>query len=154
MTLLTSLTRMWLTRSFRPFTFKSEFDQELPYQNCKHLGLYVHIPFCKQICNFCPYCKTLYDKGLSDRYIDALICEIHLVGQQMAGNKKAVTSLYFGGGTPALIAPRIKEIVAALEEYFIITEGIDLELHPENVTVPTLCQLKDAEISIGFNPFR
>ena len=50
----TSLTRMWLTRTVRPFTFKSEYDQILPFAECESLGLYVHIPFCKSICNFCP----------------------------------------------------------------------------------------------------
>ena len=139
----TSLTRMWLTRSVRPFTFKSEYDQALPFAECESLGLYVHIPFCKSICNFCPYCKVRYSAKLCDQYIDSLIQEIHLVGGQHPGRKKA-TSLYFGGGTPALAANRIKEIVDALGEHFIITEGIGLELHPDNVTVEVLQTLKEA----------
>ena len=56
MKLITSLTRMWLTRTIKPFTFKNEYDQTLPFEECENLGLYVHIPFCKSICNFCPYC--------------------------------------------------------------------------------------------------
>lgn len=151
----TSLTRMWLTRSVRPFTFKSEYDQALPFAECESLGLYVHIPFCKSICNFCPYCKVRYSAELCERYIDSLIQEIHLVGGQHPGRKKA-TSLYFGGGTPALAANRIKEIVDALGEHFIITEGIGLELHPDNVTVEVLQTLKEAgvtKISIGIQSF-
>lgn len=69
---------------------------------------------------------------------------------------KYVTSLYFGGGTPALAANRIKEIVDALNDHFIITEGIGLELHPDNVNVETLQILKDAgvtKISIGVQSF-
>ena len=93
----TSLTRMWLTRSVRPFTFRKEYDQALPFAECESLGLYVHIPFCKSICNFCPYCKVRYSAKLCDRYIDSLIQEIHLVGGQYPGRKKA-TSLYFGIG--------------------------------------------------------
>ncbi len=146
---------MWLTRSIRPFIFKNEYDQTLPYAECDNLGLYVHIPFCKSICNFCPYCKTRYSEALCDTYIDALIQEIHLVGGQNPA-KKRVTSLYFGGGTPALAASRIKEIVDALREHFIITEGIGLELHPDNVTVDILRTLKDAgvtKISIGIQSF-
>jgi len=146
---------MWLTRSIRPFIFKNEYDQTLPYAECDNLGLYVHIPFCKSICNFCPYCKTRYSEALCDTYIDALIREIHLVGGQNPA-KKRVTSLYFGGGTPALAASRIKDIVDALREHFIITEGIGLELHPDNVTVDILRTLKDAgvtKISIGIQSF-
>ena len=156
MSIITDLTRMYLTRSVHPFTFKSEFDQSLPFSTCENLGLYVHIPFCKSICDFCPYCKILYSKELCDRYIDALIREIHLVGGQHKGKKKA-TSLYFGGGTPALAADRIGEIIAAIGEHFIITEGIGVELHPDNVNVETLQMLKDAgvtKISIGIQSFQ
>ena len=146
---------MWLTRTTKPFTFKNEYDQILPFAECENLGLYVHIPFCKSICNFCPYCKVRYSAELCDRYIDALIKEIHIVGSQHTGRKK-VTSLYFGGGTPALAANRIKDIVDALNDHFIITEGIGLELHPDNVNVEVLQTLKKAgvtKISIGIQSF-
>ena len=155
MSFITSLTRMWLTRTVKPFTFKNEYDRILPFMECKNLGLYVHIPFCERICDFCPYCKVCYSADLCDKYIDALIKEIHIVGGQNT-EKKTVTSLYFGGGTPALAATRIKEIVDALNEHFIITDGIGLELHPGNVNVETLQILKDAgvtKISIGIQSF-
>ena len=155
MSFITSLTRMWLTRTVKPFTFKNEYDRILPFMECKNLGLYVHIPFCKSICDFCPYCKVRYSADLCDKYIDALIKEIRIVGGQNT-EKKTVTSLYFGGGTPALAATRIKEIVDALNEHFIITDGIGLELHPDNVNVETLQILKDAgvtKISIGIQSF-
>ena len=156
MSLITNLTRMWLTRSTKPFTFKNEYDEILDYENLKNLGLYIHIPFCKTICSFCPYCKTVYNEELCNTFIDYLIQEIHMVGNQITGKKK-VTSLYFGGGTPALAADRMKAIIDAVEEHFIITEGIGLELHPENVTVPVLTTLKNAgvtKISIGIQSFQ
>ena len=156
MSLRTTLTRAWLTRSFKPFLFKNEYDDFLPFVECENLGLYVHIPFCKSICTFCPYCKTVYNKELCDRYIDALIREIHKVGGQYKG-KKETTSLYFGGGTPALIADRIGEIIEAIQEHFTVTEGIGVELHPDNVNVETLQRLKDAgvtKLSIGIQSFQ
>ena len=42
MSIITSLTRMWLTRSTKPFIFKNEYDNVLSYQDCDNLGLYVH----------------------------------------------------------------------------------------------------------------
>ncbi len=153
MPFMTTLTRMWLTRSTKPFRFENDYDQHLPYEDCGQLGLYVHIPFCRSLCDFCPYCKVVWDQALCNRYIDALIREIHLVG----GEKRTVTSLYFGGGTPALAADRIGEIVAALSEHFLITEGIGVELHPADVTVPVLRTLKAAgvtRISIGIQSFQ
>jgi len=52
--MITELTRMWLTRSTRPFVFQNEYDEVLPFAECGGLGLYVHIPFCRQLCAFCP----------------------------------------------------------------------------------------------------
>ena len=149
MGIITNLTRMWLTRSVKPFIFTNEFDRQLPFWNCENLGLYIHIPFCRSVCNFCPYCKVPFDQTLCDRYIDALIREIHMVGD---GEKKTVTSLYFGGGTPALAAGRVGEILDAVERHFIITEGIGVELHPDDVTPPLLQTLREAgvtKLSIG-----
>ena len=172
MSFITDLTRMWLTRSVKPFTFKNEYDEKLEYEECENLGLYIHIPFCRKICAFCPYCKTVYREELRDAYIDHLLREIRMVGGQMKGKegeiqkegreiqkegRKKVTSLYFGGGTPALAAGRIKEIIDVVSEYFEITEGVGLELHPDNVTIPVLRTLKDAgvtKISIGIQSFR
>lgn len=155
MSFITNFIRTWLTRTTKPFTFKNEYDKILPFAECENLGLYVHIPFCKSVCNFCPYCKVKYSQELCNKYIESLIEEIHIVGRQHSERKK-VTSLYFGGGTPALAANRIKDIVNALTEHFIITEGIGLELHPDNVTVEVLQTLKDAgvtKISIGVQSF-
>ena len=156
MSILTDLTRMWLTRSVKPFTFTNEYDGRLPYEQCRGLGLYVHIPFCKQICSFCPYCKYPYSQELSQRYLDALKEEIRMVCREQK-EKKQVTSLYFGGGTPALAADRLGEIISLLQEYFIITEGVGVELHPDNVTAPVLATLKAAgvtKISIGIQSFQ
>ena len=156
MGMASTLTRMWLTRSLRPFVFKNEYDQQLNFTECRNLGLYVHIPFCTRICDFCPYCKEIYSLEKCNRYIDALIREIHLVGGQADG-KKRVTTLYFGGGTPALAADRLPEIISALAEHFNIEEGIGVELHPDNVTLPVLRRLEDAgvdRISIGIQSFQ
>ncbi len=153
--IITSLTRMWLTRSIRPFTFTDDYDEEIPYSDCDKLGLYVHIPFCISICNFCPYCKEIYNRDKMNAYIDALIKEIRIVGSQY-NEKKTVTSLYFGGGTPALAVDRIGEIIGVLKEYFEITDGIGIELHPKNVNPDVLIKLKDAgvdRISIGVQSF-
>ena len=116
----------------------------------------MHIPFCKSICNFCPYCKSLYNEEAARRYIAALIKEIHLVGSQWEGKRRA-SSLYFGGGTPALLSESIKDVISALEEHFVITEGIGIELHPDNVNtsvLETLKQAKVSKISIGIQSFQ
>ncbi len=155
MSLITTLTRDYLTRSFRPFTFTNDYDERLDYESLQNLGLYVHIPFCRSICSFCPYCKELYSRGKCDGYIDSLLEEIRLVTRNQT-QKKEVTSLYFGGGTPALAADRLGEIIGELRKHFDITEGIGVELHPDNVTPQVLSSLKAAgvtKLSIGIQSF-
>ena len=153
--MIASAARIWLTRTFKPFEFTSKYEDDLPFSRCDDLGLYIHIPFCRRICKFCPYCKTYYQKEICDKYIEALIKEIHMIGGKTKAKKK-VTSLYFGGGTPALAAERLPEIISAIGEHFYITDGIGTELHPDNVTVSLLTQLRSAgvtKISIGVQSF-
>ena len=157
MSLITSLTRMRLTRSVKPFIFNNEYDNELPFDECDQLGLYVHIPFCRKICSFCPYCKQPYDRELCNKYIDSLLKEIELVTANMRDRPKAVTSLYFGGGTPALAGSRLKEIIDALNKHFDIKDGIGLELHPDDMKVANLKLIKNvgvSKISIGIQSFQ
>lgn len=152
MSILTTATRMWLLKSFKPFRFTNEYDKNLNFCDEKNLGLYIHIPFCKKICAFCPYCKVVYNENVCENYVDYLIKEINMVGDK----KRTVTSLYFGGGTPTLALNRVKEIIDTVEKYFIIEEGIGIELHPEEVTEEKLLILKEAginKISIGIQSF-
>lgn len=185
MSIITTATRMWLTRSFKEFRFTDEYDEQLHILDTENLGLYIHIPFCRSICPFCPYCKTLYEKKKCEDYVWALIREIHLVGSRyaesrtsestgaesgMAENivaaddieqktceKKQVTSLYFGGGSPALALEWLPGILGAVRQYFTITEGIGIELHPGDVNEENLRKLKAAgitKISIGIQSFQ
>jgi oxygen-independent coproporphyrinogen-3 oxidase len=119
------------------------------------LGLYVHIPFCRKICGFCPYFKIKHNEITADKYINALLKEIALVcsGQK---EKKSVTNLYFGGGTPALVLSGLKKIILKLKEYFDIKGGIGVELHPDDICENTLNALKTAGVnmlSIGIQSF-
>ncbi len=126
MSLITSLARIWLTRSFKPFEFTNTHDDFIDYRDTETLGLYVHVPFCRSVCGFCPYCKTVFNETLARRYVDALLHEIELTGAVLNGKKKHVTSLYFGGGSPALITADIRRIINKLQDYFIIFSLVPL----------------------------
>jgi oxygen-independent coproporphyrinogen-3 oxidase len=153
--LLASLLRILLTRSFRPFIFEGSHQNRLDFETLDDLGLYVHIPFCRSLCGFCPYCKEIYNKQKADSYKIALLKEIDLVCKNMAGKKQA-TSLYFGGGTPALMIDDLKDIIERLKRYFSIAGGIGVELHPSDITENTLQKLTSAGVtmvSIGIQSF-
>ena len=153
--LLPSILRIILTRSFKPFIFRDTHSDKLSYEDAENLGLYVHIPFCKTLCDFCPYYKVKYEKNTARQFLNEILKEIDLVCQWQNG-KKTATSLYFGGGTPALLLPDLQKIISKLEEYFIIRDGIGIELHPDNICDETLHALKANNInmiSIGIQSF-
>lgn len=153
--LLTSLMRIWLTRSLMPFQFRDYYTNKLYFEKEQELGLYIHLPFCRKLCSFCPYCKEIHKEDIAKDYKKALLKEIELVGLQLHSPKE-VTSLYFGGGTPALMIEDIKELIQTLKKYFHITQGIGVELHPEDISKDNLIKLKAAGvsmISVGIQSF-
>lgn len=153
--ILTSLLRIWLTRSFKPFTFKGGVYDWPEVDNLKSLGLYVHIPFCRSICSFCPYYKTVYNETQAEAYLQSLLREIELTGSSLKA-KKGVSSLYFGGGTPALMSHKLKDIIDKINIYFDLEEGIGVELHPADLNEQTLTHLKEAGVnmvSLGIQSF-
>jgi len=153
--MLASLLRILLTRSFRPFVFEGSRQDSLDFENLDDLGLYVHIPFCRSLCGFCPYCKEIYDKQKADSYKFALLKEIDLVCKNMK-SKKQVTSIYFGGGTPTLMIDDLKDIIDRLKKYFAVAGGIGVELHPGDIAERTLQKLKSSGVtmvSIGIQSF-
>ena len=153
--LLTSLLRIALTRSLKPFVFEGAYQNRLEFENLQDLGLYVHIPFCRSICSFCPYCKEIYHEKRAEAYKEALMKEIELMTKDLKKPKR-VTSLYFGGGTPALMIDDLKDIIGSLKEHFIISGGIGVELHPTDITEDNLNKLSEAGVtmvSLGIQSF-
>jgi len=109
-------------------------------------GLYVHIPFCSSRCSYCDFATGLYQSELAERYVAALIEEVRASRYSGA----SVDTIYFGGGTPSLLAPsQLARILATLHEQFTIDpkSEITLEINPGSVTREKL----DAFRSLGVN---
>ena len=119
------------------------------------LGLYVHIPFCSAICNYCNFNRGLFDAGLKEQYVSALVREI---GSQADG--APADTIYFGGGTPSLLEPgEVGAVVAACRRAFAVTVDaeITLEANPETVTPSRLAGFLAAgvnRLSFGVQSFR
>ncbi|HEU4833241.1 MAG TPA: radical SAM family heme chaperone HemW [Pyrinomonadaceae bacterium] len=96
-------------------------------------GLYVHIPFCSSRCSYCDFATGLYQTELAERYVRGLINEIE--SSRYAGEN--VDTIYFGGGTPSLLAPaQLESVLAALYDTFKIAADseITLEINPGSAT--------------------
>src|SRR5215467_14491308 len=95
------------------------------------LGLYLHIPFCSAICNYCNFNRGLFDGRQKTRYVDALIAEIARAGEAgKPGQARGATdTIYFGGGTPSLLDPAdVARIIAACRAAFDIASGAEVTL--------------------------
>ena len=106
------------------------------------LGLYVHIPFCSAICNYCNFNRGLFDHELKRQYVDAVVAEI--LGAR-AGALEPADTIYFGGGTPSLLsADDVQRIISACRESFHVADGteVTLEANPESVDVALLAAFR------------
>ncbi len=105
--------------------------------------LYIHVPFCLQKCGYCAfYSVTRWDEGVLDRYVDAILAEMHLRGVDGSGCK----TVYFGGGTPSLLgADRVARLLRHLN-----VPGdaeVTLEANPERVAERLLNDLREAGVN-------
>jgi len=152
--LTTTLFRLLLARSPRPFRFTDRPPRRLDL-DVPNLGVYVHIPFCTTLCAFCPYFKVRYDPALAAAYAEALLREIALVGE-LLDEPREIVSIYFGGGTPTLMADDLPKIMEALGRHFLLRGNVGLEVHPRDIDDDLPGKLKDAGIdmvSIGIQSF-
>lgn len=119
-------------------------------------GIYIHIPFCKQACNYCDFHFSTSLK-LKPNLIDSILSEIDLRNSYLVN--KSIETIYFGGGTPSILSE--KDLFLILEKiyknYKVSSNAeITLEANPDDLSVEKLKELKRLEInrlSIGLQSF-
>jgi coproporphyrinogen III oxidase-like Fe-S oxidoreductase len=115
------------------------------------IGLYLHIPFCRQICPYCPYNKVLYQEELARQYVNAVLREIEIYASIVG--EKPVTSFYIGGGTPTtLLGKGIDTILERIYCAFNMQCEIHMESHPNDLSehnLDLIHGLKIKHLSIG-----
>ena len=99
----------------------------------EEMGLYLHIPFCRQICPYCPYNKELYRPGVASEYVRAVKREIDFYSPLLG--QTPVTSFYIGGGTPTtMLRSGLGEILEHVFRTFNMQCGIHMESHPNDLS--------------------
>ncbi len=115
-------------------------------------SLYVHIPFCDNICSYCDFAKLYYDRQLVERYLDRLMDELH-----KRVNNKNLKTIYIGGGTPsALDCNQLERLLLGLDEYAKVVEEYSFEANPESLTSEKIALLKKHRVnrvSLGVQSF-
>ncbi len=97
------------------------------------LGLYLHIPFCKQKCAYCDF-YSLCDLSLVENYLAALCTEIRLSGDLY--HDRIVDTVYVGGGTPSLLSTdQLARLFSALRASFILSPKAEITLEANPATL-------------------
>jgi len=118
-------------------------------------SVYVHVPFCASRCGYCDFNTYTAQELMRDgttvtqsNYVDSLIAEIKMASQQLGA--KPISTIFFGGGTPTLLAPAaIEKTLVRLEQEFGFLDDIEItiEANPDSVTSESLGRLREAGIN-------
>ena len=115
------------------------------------MGLYVHIPFCKQKCMYCDFPAYQNLQDYYETYVYALVQEMDLwVSEHPESKAKPIDTIYFGGGTPTeLSIQQLQMIVDKIKRTFTITDDchMTIESNPGEVDLQYLTKL----VKLGFN---
>ena len=129
-------------------------------ENPQNISVYIHIPFCPQICHFCG-CTTEsgFTKPFLERYVDAVIKEIDYVGK-LINKKRKLTQVHWGGGTPNAISYKfIERITNKLYDEFTFSKNYEMAIecnpaHLEFRHIELLKKFGFNRISVGIQDFR
>ncbi|MDB9895686.1 MAG: radical SAM family heme chaperone HemW [Flavobacteriales bacterium] len=119
-------------------------------------GIYIHIPFCKQKCNYCNFHFST-KKDNVEELVSGMIIELDQRKSYL--KTKKIDSIYFGGGTPSIID--VKHIISIIEKIYSLYEvkksaEITMEFNPDDIKKEKLNILRTAGInrlSIGIQSF-
>ena len=128
-------------------------------ENPHNVSVYIHIPFCPQICHFCG-CTTEsgFTKPFLERYIDALMKEIEYVSKYINEDRK-LTQIHWGGGTPNAISLKyIEKVTNKIKECFNLSKEYEMAIecspaHLDFKHIELLKQFGFNRVSLGIQDF-
>jgi len=129
-------------------------NQNIGIPPLSQIDLYIHIPFCRNKCPYCPYNRINYDETLVGPYTRAVLSEIEQYYLRLG--EIEISSIYIGGGTPTTLIDELGVIIKSIREKFTITGDICVETSPSDLDEDIIRKLKDFGvdlISIGVQSF-
>ena len=122
--------------------------------------VYLHIPFCKKVCDYCDFRVMPAQPKLYDDFVDTICKQIVCFESYHPGFFASVKTLYLGGGTPSeLPAPYLKRIFECLASVGLkvsALQEVSMEFNPESTnhqTVDAALELGVNRISLGLQTF-
>ena len=143
--------RMFFQKERKKVTSQHIFNFKL-----QMAGIYIHIPFCKQRCNYCAfYSSTLFN--IQEKYVKALCQEIETRRDYVPDS--TIETIYLGGGTPSTLnIGQLRTICNTIYANYTVAENpeVTIECNPDDLTPEFLAQLKQLpfnRISMGVQSF-
>ncbi|HSG96607.1 MAG TPA: coproporphyrinogen-III oxidase family protein [Woeseiaceae bacterium] len=133
-----------LVRERDRFTFEPHRKVTLP--DVSTAGLYIHIPFCRSLCPYCPYNRVRYDAALVAPYVQAMHDEIESFSRALRDIE--IGSIYIGGGTPTTLIDELNSIIAHVRHRFGTAGPVAIETTPDDLHDETLAKLKELGVSL------
>ncbi len=113
--------------------------------------LYVHVPFCEELCPYCSFNRVVFREEIARAYFDALRKEITMY----AGLGYDFRAVYVGGGTPTVLIDELSKTLRLAKELFRIGE-VSVETNPNHLTERNIALLKEMgvnRLSVGVQTF-
>jgi coproporphyrinogen III oxidase-like Fe-S oxidoreductase len=146
----------WLAgRKAWPLVFRAPTIDCVVPQGATSPNLYVHLPFCRQICPHCPYNRILLDPNLVAAYGRALERELKVYLERPG--LPPVETLYFGGGTPSQTPELIEQVMTMMRSRLATGAEVGVEVHPADASPALLSRLQESgvnRISFGIETLR
>jgi coproporphyrinogen III oxidase-like Fe-S oxidoreductase len=152
--LFTRATRRYLVGPEQGWVFERPPQRWTP-PPVERTSLYLHVPFCRHFCPYCPYTKVFYQEALLDPYTKAAIAEVDWWAEAVGSTE--ITSIYIGGGTPTLALESVANILRHVRQRFHLTGDICIETNPADVDDEVVARLHDmgvALVSLGVESFQ
>ena len=120
----------------------------------RQLGIYVHVPFCRVRCGYCDFntytAEELGGGASRSSYAAQAVAEIRQSRAVLGDAAPAVSTIFFGGGTPTLLPPRdLVAVVAAVRDTYGLAPDAEVttESNPDSVTAEDLAELAEGGIN-------
>ncbi len=114
----------------------------------ERIGLYLHIPFCRQKCLYCDFPSYAGMETWQKEYVDALTAEIRIRGERY--KEKKIVSVFLGGGTPTVLPiPLLERLMEAVKTHFTILEDAEITIEANPGTLNQ--EMAQALRQMGFN---
>ena len=113
----------------------------------KNIGIYVHIPFCKQKCKYCDFISF---QCMEDKFEDYFKCLIKEIGDKSEETIDEIDTIYIGGGTPSIVPSEyIERVIKEIFDKYKVSKNaeITIEVNPGTVDEEKLKKY----LSIGIN---